>query len=54
MSGLAAEIDPRRDDVRLYALPEQPKIDVLGRSILPDGVFAPLPGVPSDRVSGLG
>lgn len=37
---LARLIDPRRDDVRIYTLPERPALAGMGRPILPDGVFA--------------
>lgn len=37
---LAVLIDPRRDDVRIYTLPERPALASMGRPILPEGVFA--------------
>ncbi|MBX6323926.1 MAG: CRISPR-associated endonuclease Cas2 [Rhodospirillaceae bacterium] len=37
---LAILIDPRRDDVRLYPVPADPLVEVLGRPVLPPGVFS--------------
>ncbi len=37
---LAGLIDPRRDDVRLYPVPGDPVYELLGRPVLPAGVFA--------------
>lgn len=38
LSELREIIDPRRDDVRAYPLPRQPRILGLGRALFPDGV----------------
>lgn len=35
---IAGRIDPRRDDVRLYPLPENVQITGLGRDVVPLGV----------------
>lgn len=42
MAGLAARIDLREDDVRLYRLPERPDYVRLGSAALPEGIFAPM------------
>lgn len=36
---LAELIDPRQDDIRIYRLPERCNPRILGRPILPDGIF---------------
>jgi CRISPR-associated protein Cas2 len=46
LKDLGTTIDPRRDDVRLYPLPDRPNIELLGRPLLTDGVFADLCGFP--------
>ena len=38
MGEIATRIDPRRDDVRFYRLPENVQITGLGRDVLPLGV----------------
>ena len=38
-AGLARLIDPRRDDVRAWPLPENPQVDRIGQG-LPEGVIA--------------
>lgn len=38
LSATAARIDPRRDDVRFYPLPENVQITGLGRDVVPLGV----------------
>ena len=46
---LARTIDPRRDDVRIYPIPADPLLTVLGRPLLPDGLLwsaAPARGDP--------
>jgi CRISPR-associated endonuclease Cas2 len=40
LTRLARIIDPARDDVRLYALPANVEVHVIGRQVLPDGVYA--------------
>jgi len=40
---LAATIDARRDDVRLYPVPQDPLVETLGRPVLPDGIVTRLP-----------
>lgn len=49
LEGLATIIHPRQDDVRAYPLPAAPRIESLGRPVLPEGV---VPGEGS--VVGLG
>lgn len=39
LSELASRIDPREDDVRIYALPSDFKAEVLGEQFLPDDVY---------------
>lgn len=38
-SGILERIDPRVDDVRIYPLPENISVDVLGRGAAPKGVY---------------
>ncbi len=38
LSSIARRIDPRRDDVRFYPLPENVQISGLGRDVVPLGV----------------
>jgi CRISPR-associated protein Cas2 len=38
LATIATRIDPRRDDVRFYPLPENVQITGLGRDVLPLGV----------------
>jgi CRISPR-associated protein Cas2 len=38
LSAIATRIDPRRDDVRFYPLPENVQIAGLGRDVVPLGV----------------
>ena len=38
LTAIANRIDPRRDDVRLYPLPENVQITGLGRDVVPIGV----------------
>jgi len=38
LNAIATRIDPRRDDVRLYPLPENVQITGLGRDVVPIGV----------------
>ena len=38
MGEIATRIDPRRDDVRFYPLPENVQITGLGRDVVPLGV----------------
>jgi CRISPR-associated protein Cas2 len=38
LAQIARRIDPRRDDVRLYPLPENVQITGLGRDVVPVGV----------------
>ena len=47
---LAGIIKAENDDIRLYPLPENPVIRMLGRPVLPEGVIAPLlrPDEPKD------
>ena len=39
LNDLAAIIDPRKDDVRCYPLPEQAEIVLLGPQIFPDDIL---------------
>jgi hypothetical protein len=45
LRAIAVLIDPRADDVRFYPLPENVQVQVLGRAILPDGVWLRDPGL---------
>ncbi|AWP22295.1 CRISPR-associated endonuclease Cas2 [Acidiferrobacter sp. SPIII_3] len=38
---LAMQIDPRRDDVRIYLLPQSLDISGIGSSFLPEGLLLP-------------
>jgi CRISPR-associated protein Cas2 len=38
---LAKLIDPRKDDIRIYPVPQRPAIQMIGRQLLPEGVFMP-------------
>ena len=38
-AALADQIDPRSDDVRIYPLPSEPELSVLGRKAMPEGVL---------------
>lgn len=39
LAGLRARMDARRDDVRLYRLPDPCHAQTLGRTVLPPGIF---------------
>jgi len=41
VAGLAARIDPRRDDVRLYALERDCRILTMGEPVFPTGIALP-------------
>ena len=45
LRALAVLIDPRADDVRFYPLPENVRVDTLGRAVLPQGVRWSDPGL---------
>ncbi|WP_178133238.1 CRISPR-associated endonuclease Cas2 [Vineibacter terrae] len=42
LTRIARIIDPSRDDVRLYPLPVNLQVHVIGRPILPDGIYTPI------------
>ena len=50
---IAGIIDARKDDVRLYPVPRSPSVILLGRPILPEGLFFNPPGgiLPATRGS---
>jgi CRISPR-associated protein Cas2 len=45
LAAVAAQIDPRADDVRFYPLPDNAQITGLGRDVLPLGVDLGDPGL---------
>ncbi len=38
LENLDERIDPRKDDVRIYTLPDVPRVTAIGRSFLPEGI----------------